>query len=328
MSDSLARTASLLPLLLSAPVASSHPAEGPPRYQVVRELGRGAMGSVYLADQLRPVQRQVALKVAHAAPATARAREQLAFESQALRLLAHDGVVRLYDAGTTDDGRPWLAMEHVAGEPFDAYCDRRSLSVPERVDLLAQVAHAVAHVHARGVLHGDLKPDNILVSEVDGRAVPRLIDFGLATSLHTGSSNVTPDDDDVVVAGTPAYMAPERFTLPHTQLDARADVFALGVLLYEQITGMHPLGAEDHFGDGLFLRAGVAPKPAHAHWQEASALATQRAALRGSTPARLARALRRSDLGAVAQAALAADRRQRTASAMAFARMLGSKPRA
>ncbi len=232
--------AALLPFLLAASgaaaaeaptrAASTAPQFGP--YDLVRELGRGEMGAVYLAKERDGEQRQVALKVAHAPPASSALRAQLAFEREALASLAHEHVVRLFDAGTTPDGHPWLAMEYVDGEPIDAWCAARALPVEARVRLLADVARAVQHLHERGVAHRDLKPQNILVTEIDGRPVPKLIDLGFA-ALHGN------DARDQVVVGTPAYMAPELFTDPAPSLP-RADVFALGVVAHEVILGAAP----------------------------------------------------------------------------------------
>ena len=323
MTDPFLRKAALLPLLLaSAPVAADHAVEAPrARYQLVRELGRGAMGVVYLAEQHDPVQRLVALKIAHAPAVTALMQAQLEFEAQALSSLQHDHIARVFDAGTTDDGRVWLAMEHVDGEPLDQYCDRFALDVPARVRLLTQVASAVEHAHARGVLHGDLKPENILVTEVDGRPAPKLIDFGLASPLRTSPGS---DDGglDEVVAGTPAYMAPEQFTLPRGQLDARADVFALGVLLHEQLTGRTPFSEKALDDDALLVRAHATPPPASAHWRRRDAQTRALAARRQSSPRRLARTLRATGLDQTVAQAMAPGRQARTASAGTLAVVL------
>ncbi len=317
MTDPFLRKAALLPLLLAAaPAAADHAVETPrPRYQLVRELGRGAMGVVYLAEQHDPVQRLVALKIAHAPAITPSMQAQLEFEAQALASLQHDHIARVFDAGTTDDGRVWLAMEHIDGEPLDQYCDRFALDVPARVRLLTQVAGAVEHAHARGVLHGDLKPDNILVTEIDGLPAPKLIDFGLASPLRTSPRS---DDDaglDEVVAGTPAYMAPEQFTLPRGQLDARADVFALGVLLHEQLTGRTPFSEKALDDDALLVRAHATPPPASVHWHRRDPQTRALAARRQSSPWRLARTLRATGLDQAVAQAMAPRRQARTASA-------------
>lgn len=271
MSTELPRAA-LLPFLLAtasgalAPAADVAPGAhhatdaqalqfGP--YRLVRELGRGSMGVVYLAQERAHQGRSVALKVAHAAPDSKELRAQLEFESEALAAVRHDHVVRLFDAGTTPDGHPWLAMEYVAGEPIDVYCARRDLPLEERVRLCATVGHAVQHLHQRGVVHRDLKPSNILVTEIDGAPVPKIIDLGFAAL-----SGKDLDREGGVVAGTPAYMAPELFTAVPTSPDPRSDVFALGVVLHELVVGTTP-GAPAARGDEIVIAAdhGAATPP-------------------------------------------------------------------
>ncbi|MEZ5962412.1 MAG: serine/threonine-protein kinase [Planctomycetota bacterium] len=304
--------AALIPLLLAtagAGVAGAAPlaptelgAKATPRfgpYDLLRELGRGGMGVVYLAEERDADRRLVALKVALQAPTDPDLRAQLAFEREALAALAHDNVVRLFDAGTTPDGHPWLAMEYVDGEPLDEYCARRDLTLGERVALVADAARAVHHLHERGVVHRDVKPENILVTEVDGRPVPKLIDLGFA-ALST-----TPADAHVV-AGTPDYMAPELFADQPRAPDPRSDVFALGVVSYELIAGTSPFARRNGGSTGfdIGLAAGGAQPPTM------------------FTDTAMARGLRRAGLDTAILRALASDPSRRPADGGAFAREL------
>lgn len=206
-------------------------------YRLIRELGTGGMGTVYLAHSTEHAGRQVALKVIRHGLTTPALLAQFEVERRALAATNHDHIARLYESGTTDDGRPWFAMEYVSGEPITAFADRRQLSLEQRLELFVDVCEAVQHLHDRGILHNDLKPENILVSERRGRRVPKIIDLGLAHVNGRGH------DDPDSVAGTLAYMAPERFALRSTELDERSDVFSLGVILCELLVGAPPAGA-------------------------------------------------------------------------------------
>jgi len=217
-----------------APAAEAPRWLGP--YRLLRELGTGGMGTVHLAESSGPRPRRVALKVIKDGPGAGELAAQFEVERRALGAVDHDFVARLYDGGTTTDGRPWIAMEYVEGEPITDYCDRRRLDLEARLRLFVDVCEAVQHLHERGVLHRDLKPANILVSERRGRPVPKLIDLGLARvrGLERGEAEG--------LVGTPAYMAPEQFTLSPRESDARGDVFALGVVLRELLVGARPGG--------------------------------------------------------------------------------------
>jgi non-specific serine/threonine protein kinase/serine/threonine-protein kinase len=203
-------------------------------WRLLGELGRGGMGDVYLAESTGPVARQVALKVIRADRVNAATLARFAIEQQALANADHEHVVRLYDTGTTESGQPWLAMEFVDGEPLTSYCDRSALGQSARLQILLDVGEAVQHLHDRGIRHGDLKPENILVVERAGRPVPKIIDFGLAAVRGRA-----PVDEDAAT-GTVAYMAPEQFTMPIGELDARSEVYALAVVVHEVLTGARP----------------------------------------------------------------------------------------
>lgn len=224
-------------------------------WRVVTELGSGGMGTVYLVESTGPVTRRAALKVIRADRVEPATLARFTTEQQALANADHEHVVRLYDTGTTPAGQPWLAMEFVDGETITRYCERRELDLDARLRLVADVADAVQHLHSRGIRHGDLKPDNILVVERAGRPVPKLIDLGLATV----PGHAVPDE--LTAAGTPAYMAPEQFTLPATAIDERGEVYTLGVVLHEVLTGKRPSGEAAVGADGVLqARLQTAPR--------------------------------------------------------------------
>ncbi|MBK8095638.1 MAG: serine/threonine protein kinase [Planctomycetes bacterium] len=219
-------------VLPAAPVTiEPAPQVGP--YRLLEQIGSGGMGVVWLAEQTHPFPRRVALKMLRPDRVDARSLAFFEREVAALASIEHEHIARLHDTGV-HEGAPWLAMELVPGEDLLGYADRRQLDTGARLQLFLDLADAVTFLHDRGLRHGDLKPDNILVVERNGRAVPKIIDLGLATRVGDA-----PVDDDAL-SGTPAYMAPEQFTLPGSALDERADVFALGVLLHELLTGARP----------------------------------------------------------------------------------------
>lgn len=215
-------------------------------YRLQRLLGAGGMGEVYLAEQTEPVARQVAIKLIRAEHAQSVGSTLFEVECALLARLHHPYIAQVLDAGQTDQGRPWFAMEWVRGEPILAYCSAHALDMADRLHLFLRVCQGVQHAHQRGILHRDLKPANILVSEVDGQALPKLIDFGVATTLLDESETRVVRTDR---AGTRAYMSPEQLAGDPTSLDTRTDVYALGILLFELLTGQRPLA--DSSGDAL-----------------------------------------------------------------------------
>ncbi len=218
-------------------------------YVVEKLLGQGGMGEVYLAEQLEPVQRRVALKLLPAGPADSRRAALFTIESQMLANMQHPGIAQVYDAGSTDDGRPFFVMEYVDGEPLTDFCKRRDLALNDRLELFIRVCQGVHHAHQKGFVHRDLKPANILVGEVDGVARPRIIDFGVATATRwaLGSESVAPR------AGTPEYMSPEQAGVVDLDIDLRSDVFSLGAVLFELLLEGRPLDSE-------WYRSRVAPR--------------------------------------------------------------------
>jgi tetratricopeptide (TPR) repeat protein/tRNA A-37 threonylcarbamoyl transferase component Bud32 len=212
------------------------------RYKLLQVVGEGAMGTVFMADQAQPVKRRVAVKVIRTGMDSAGVLARFEAERQALALMDHPNIARVLDAGTTAGGQPFFVMELVKGVPLTQFSDQHKLPVADRLNLFVQVCSAVQHAHQKGVIHRDLKPTNILVESHDGRPVPKVIDFGLAKA----TTDVPLTDRTLftafgTVAGTPLYMAPEQATFNAIDVDTRADIYALGVILYELLTGTTPI---------------------------------------------------------------------------------------
>jgi serine/threonine-protein kinase len=206
-------------------------------YILLRPLGEGGMGVVYLAAQKAPVERQVALKVIKLGMDTREVIARFEAERQALAVMDHPGIAHVFDGGATDTGRPFFVMEFVQGEPITQFCDRAGLTIRERVALFIDVCRAVQHAHQKGIVHRDLKPSNILVSMQDGRPVAKIIDFGIAKAVDRRLTDQTFATGVGQFVGTPAYMSPEQLGLTGQDVDTRADIYSLGVLLYELLAG-------------------------------------------------------------------------------------------
>jgi len=198
------------------------------------------MGEVWLAEQTRPVHRQVALKVIKAGMDTARVVARFEAERQALAMMSHPSIAQVFDAGATPEGRPYFAMEYVRGEPITDYCQRHRLSIRKRIDLFLEVCEAVQHAHQKGIIHRDLKPSNVLVTVRDDRPVPKVIDFGVAKATTQPLTERTLYTERGVLIGTLEYMSPEQAEMSGLDVDTRTDVYALGVILYELLTGALP----------------------------------------------------------------------------------------
>src|SRR5262249_28539576 len=213
-------------------------------YTCLSLLGTGGMGIVYLAEQQQPIRRRVALKIIKRGMGSKQVIARFESERQALALMSHPGIARVFDAGTTDEGRPYFVMEHVPGIPITAYCDRHSLTVVERLMLLTDVCEAIQHAHTKGVIHRDIKPSNVLVAMEDGRPWPKVIDFGLAKAVRPdlpGEGFITQVG---AIVGTPGYMSPEQCEPTSLDVDTRTDIYSLGVLAYELLIGVPPFDPE------------------------------------------------------------------------------------
>ncbi|HEY7185155.1 MAG TPA: tetratricopeptide repeat protein [Vicinamibacterales bacterium] len=219
-------------------------------YRIVEKLGEGGMGVVYLAEQDTPIRRRVALKLIKLGLDTRQVIARFESERQALALMQHPNVAAVYDAGATDDGRPYFVMEYVAGVPITDYCDQRRLAIPERLRLFAQACDAIQHAHQKGVIHRDVKPTNVLVTSVDEVATVKVIDFGVAKATTARLAEQTFFTEHGAIIGTPAYMSPEQADPFNPDIDTRTDVYSLGVLLYELATGALP------FDTRALLKAG------------------------------------------------------------------------
>lgn len=214
------------------------------RYKLLDALGEGGMGIVFLAEQKRPVRRQVALKVIKPGMDSKRVIARFEAERQALALLDHPNIARVHDGGTTKNGQPYFVMEYVKGLPITDHCDRHKLTIEQRLELFLQVCHAVHHAHQKGIIHRDIKPSNILVSTQDDQVVPKIIDFGIAKAMSQPLTERTVFTEHGQLFGTPEYMSPEQADISTEDIDTRTDIYSLGVLLYVLLTGVLPFESE------------------------------------------------------------------------------------
>ena len=224
------------------------------RYKILEQIGEGGCGVVYLAEQQEPVRRQVALKVIKLGMDTRQVVARFEAERQALAMMDHPNIAKVFDAGATDSGRPFFVMELVKGIPIPHYCDQERLSTRERLDLFIGVCQAIQHAHQKGIIHRDIKPSNILVSVQEGKPVPKVIDFGIAKATQQKLTEKTLHTQWQQFIGTPAYMSPEQAQMspdPSGDIDTRSDVYSLGVLLYELLVGKTPFDAKEMLAAGL-----------------------------------------------------------------------------
>src|SRR5262249_13195670 len=223
-------------------------------YKLLEQIGEGGFGVVFMAEQQHPVRRKVALKVLKPGMDTRQVVARFEAERQALALMNHPNIARVLDGGETGSGRPYFVMEWIQGVPITRYCDAHRLMPRERLGLFTAVCLAVQHAHQKGVIHRDLKPSNVLVAEYDGRPVPRVIDFGVAKALGQRLRERTAVTAPGGIVGTLEYMSPEQADFNASDIDTRADVYSLGVVLYELLTGTTPL-THERLGQATILEA-------------------------------------------------------------------------
>src|SRR6202142_2363850 len=235
-------------------------------YRMLQMLGEGGMGEVWLAGQETPIHRTVGLKLIKAGMDTKAVVARFESERQALALMDHPNIAQVYDAGSTPEGRPYFVMEYVPGLPITEYCDKHRLTMKERLELFMQVCEGVQHAHQKAIIHRDLKPSNVLVVEQDGKAVPKIIDFGLAKATAQRLTDKTLFTELGVLVGTPEYMSPEQADQREQNIDTRTDVYSLGVILYELLVGVLPFETKALRAAGLdailrVIREQEPPKP-------------------------------------------------------------------
>ncbi len=300
------------------PGEAQHPSRIGP-YRILELLGQGGMGAVYLAEQAEPIRRQVAIKLIHPEMMSRSALLRFDAERQALALMKHPNIAQIFEAGTTSDGHPFVVMEALVGEPLTTYCDRRKLSLRQRLEIFRQVCAGVQHAHQKGVLHRDLKPNNVLVVEDDdGRPQVKIIDFGIAKALDDPLVDAT-QLTNTYLLGTPAYLSPESIDSAEQGADVRSDVYALGVLLYELLSSGRPFeragSSQVDFLWRIVNEEAKRPSARFASWADST---QERAATnRDLQPAALLRRLRR-ELDWLVLKAIAKDREDRYPSVSAL----------
>jgi tetratricopeptide (TPR) repeat protein len=282
------------------------------RYRLLQKIGEGGMGEVWLAEQMEPVRRRVALKLVKTGMNTREVIARFESERQALALMDHPAIATVFDAGSTEQGTPYFVMEYVAGVPITTYCDNHRLMTRERLELFMRVCEGVQHAHQKAIIHRDLKPSNILVTEVDGRATPKIIDFGIAKALTQKLTEDTILTRLGAMIGTPEYMSPEQALSSGEDIDTRTDVYSLGIILYELLAGVAPIELRKITLDE-FLRRLREEEPAKLSIKirsQVPATSAELAAKRQTEPLALARQLQ-GDLDSIALKALEKDRSRR-----------------
>ena len=304
------------------------------RYKLVEKIGEGGCGVVYMAEQEEPVRRRVALKIIKLGMETKSVIARFEAERQALAMMDHPNIARVYDAGATDRGPPYFVMELVHGVKITDFCDRNRLDLNQRLDLFIQSCHAIQHAHQKGIIHGDIKPSNIMVALQDGVPVPKVIDFGISKATEARLTEKLLFTTYAQLIGTPVYMSPEQAQMGGVDIDTRSDIYSLGVLLYELLVGRTPFEAKDLLKSGLdemrrMLRETEPPRPSQRLQALARAEIVKAAEARRVEPGRLV-GLMLGDLDWIVMKALEKDRARRyeTANGLAFdlQRHLGNEP--
>jgi len=281
-------------------------------YKIAEQIARGGMGVVYRAEQQYPVHRAVALKVIKPGMDSEQVIARFEAERQALALMDHPNIARVLDAGTTSSGRLYFVMELVDGLPVTEYCDKHHLDLRARLELFVSICHAIKHAHQKGVIHRDIKPSNVLVAEYDGKPLPKVIDFGIAKAMHEPLTGRSVHTQAGAVIGTFEYMSPEQADSVGTDIDTRTDVYSLGIILYELLTGMPPLDLRGIAFDEILrrLREDDPPNPGTRLRRLDPAASMEVARKRHSEPRTLARQIK-GDLDSIALKALEKDRSRR-----------------
>jgi serine/threonine protein kinase/tetratricopeptide (TPR) repeat protein len=292
------------------------------KYRLLEELGSGGMGVVYLADQVEPVERRVALKIIKLGMDTRQVVTRFETERQALAVMDHPNIAKVFDAGATETGRPYFVMELARGIPITDYCDRHKLPTRERLELFIAVCQAVQHAHQKGVIHRDLKPSNILVVIQDDRPVPKIIDFGIAKATDHRLSQRTLFTEQGQLIGTPEYMSPEQAEMSGLDVDTRTDVYSLGVILYELLVGLLPFDAQKlrsaGFGEIQRIIRETEPPKASTRLSTQKETKAEIAEKRRTDPGSLVKLLR-GDLDWITMKAMAKDRTHRYSTASELA---------
>ena len=302
-------------------------AEGPGSrigpYKLLQMIGEGGMGSVYMAEQEKPVRRRVALKIIKPGMDSAQVIARFEAERQALAMMDHQSIARVLDAGATDAGRPYFVMELVHGVPITQYCDEAQLSPTERLELFIPACQAIQHAHQKGIIHRDIKPSNVLVTLYDGKPVPKVIDFGIAKAIDQRLTERTMFTEFGSIVGTLEYMSPEQAEMSAMGVDTRSDIYSLGVLLYELMTGSTPLERARLHQAGYIeilrrIKEEETPKPSNRLSASGDALASISA--RRKTEATKLSRLMRGELDWIVMKALEKDRSRRYETASGLAR--------
>ncbi|MFP4283091.1 MAG: serine/threonine-protein kinase, partial [Opitutales bacterium] len=293
------------------------------RYKLIEPIGEGGCGIVYLAQQEEPVRRHVALKIIRVGMETSSVIQRFEAERQAIAMMDHPNIARIFDAGETDCGLPFFVMEYVRGVRLTDYCEEHRLSLRTRLELFIQVCHAIQHAHQNCIVHGDIKPSNILIAQHDGVALPKVIDFGISKATESRRPEKHPHVTVAQLVGTPAYMSPEQVEMGGLEIDTRSDIYSLGVLLYELLTSYTPLDGRalanaSHEEVQRIFREHHPVPPSCLLQRLTPEVREHLATTRRLSPPRLGRLLQ-GDLDSIAMKALETDRRRRYETADAFA---------